>query len=192
MSDRIKFYFAVFFFLVALILPGVGLVVYFGGSVLGQFDFSVGNLVWISVGMAVIFVVFAAIAGFILLNIEDHSWFTVSMPYLTGVLYTILPDFIPLSIDDGAATTAGAIFTFVLALQKNPNTPKWVFLPLVGAAIYAFFGGAFPGPIDELIVDGVAFFIAIYGMRSAPEDEDVIEGEVVEVVPLLEEKQPEG
>jgi hypothetical protein len=179
MSDRVKFIFAVIFFIAALVMPGLGFLVYLAGGASGQFDPTVSSMMWTSLGLVAVFLVFLAIAMYILYHMDDHNWVTVFTPYLTSVLYTILPDFIPFSLDDGAATTAGAIFTFLLALRKNPNTPRWVFFPLATAGIYAFFGGALPGPFDEIIVDGIAFLLAIYGMQQADKDDTIIEGEIV-------------
>ncbi|MCJ7701797.1 MAG: hypothetical protein MUO62_09455, partial [Anaerolineales bacterium] len=64
------------------------------------------------------------------------------------------------------ADDAGAIFTFILTLRKQPGTPRWVFVPLVGAGIYALLGGAIPGPADELLVDTVALILAWLGTRQ--------------------------
>lgn len=160
-SDKIKLALALAFFVAAILFSLGGLVV---GSI--QWDVPTGVAV-----MIVVFLALFTIAGLFLFTLEDLSWLTVSLPYLVGVLYSVFPDFIPLSLDDAAATTAGAIFTFILALRKDPRTPKWVFLPLAAAGIYTFFGGLLPGPIDELLVDGIAFFLAAYGAtRPTPEE----------------------
>jgi hypothetical protein len=46
-----------------------------------------------------------------------------------------------------------------LALRKQPDTPKWAFIFLVGAGIYTFFGGFIPGPLDEFFVDAAALLL---------------------------------
>jgi hypothetical protein len=62
--------------------------------------------------------------------------------------------------------SAGAIFSAFLAIRKNPNAPRWVILPLIAAAVYTFFGGALPGPVDEMLVDTLALLVAVYGSRE--------------------------
>ena len=90
-----------------------------------------------------------------------------------------VPDSIPLvTADDAAATTIGALLSYGIALRKQPNTPKWIIIPLVTAGIYTFFGGVIPGPIDEVFVDVVALVIAWISAREGSkrmlEDEDSI------------------
>jgi uncharacterized membrane protein YccC len=71
------------------------------------------------------------------------------------------------------AVTFGAIFSFLLALRRNPNTPKWVFIPLIIAAAYTFFGGIIPGGLDEIIVQILAFLTYAYGSsRKLPAPEN--------------------
>ena len=153
MSDRSKTILAVLFFIGALILP-------FAGLIIGWWKWNPQTGIFIMAGM---FLAMFVIGGMLLTRVKDISWLTVSLPYVFGALYGFLPDFIPFSVDDAAATTAGAIFSFVLALRKNPDTPKWVFLPLVAAGIYAFWGGYIPGPVDESLVDVLAIIIAGIG-----------------------------
>lgn len=100
-----------------------------------------------------------------------------------------MPDFIIGPIDDAAAVAAGAIFSFVLALRKEPETPKWIVFPLFAAGLYTLVGGIIPGPVDELLVDAVSLGIATYGtvkqLRSGSDfqdnndfiDDDCIEAE---------------
>ncbi|MEN8173382.1 MAG: hypothetical protein ABFS03_10940 [Chloroflexota bacterium] len=156
MSDRFKTIFAVFCFLCALILPLINLAIGWW-----RWDAKVGLILMIAG-----FIIPLAVGGISLYRVKDLSWLTVSLPYVFGGLYTVLPDTIPLlPVDDGAATTAGALLSYALAFRKQPETPKWIFLPLLGAGIYAFFGGTIPGPIDEAFVDIVAFVIAWIGVR---------------------------
>jgi hypothetical protein len=155
MSDRVKIILAVILFISALLLPLVGMAVGWY-----KWDVQTGLLI-----MVAVFVVLFLLAAILLVRVKELNWLTVSLPYVFGALYTALPDFIPFSVDDAAATTAGAIFSFILALRKNENTPKWIFLPLLLAAIYTLVGGTIPGPIDEVLVDVLALLIAGVGVN---------------------------
>jgi len=174
MSDRLKTIFAVICFLSALILPLISLVIGWW-----RWDAKIGFILMI----AGFFIPLVA-GGLALLRVKDLTWWTVGLPYIFGSLYTILPDAIPLlPVDDAAATTAGALLSYALALRKQPDTPRWIFLPLLAAGIYAFFGGTIPGPIDEASVDLVALVIAWIGIwrgRKSPVDVDDTLTEIVE------------
>lgn len=154
MADRVKIILAVILFISALLLPLAGMAIGWY-----KWDVQTGLLI-----MVAVFLILFLLAVLLLVRVKDLDWLTVSLPYVFGVLYTALPDLIPFSVDDAAATTAGALFSFVLALRKNENTPKWIFLPLLLAAVYTLVGGTIPGPIDELIVDVLALFIAGVGV----------------------------
>ena len=159
MSDRVKSIMAVLFFMGALIFPIIGLIVGWW-----KWDATAGFII-----MAATFVMMCVIGGLFLLSVKDLTWVSVYIPYIFSALYGFLPDAIPLSIDDAAATTAGAIFSFGLALRKNPQTPKWIFIPLLAAGIYALAGGTIPGGLDEAIIDILALIIAVIGSRQTPE-----------------------
>ncbi len=162
MSDKIKVFLSILFFAAAIITPLFGIATTIA-ALFGWIDASP----WTGVGIAVVpFLVFFTIGGGLLAWVEDLSWLGVSLPFLAGTMYTLV-DLVPIPIDDAAATTVGAIFTFLLALRKEPNTPKWVFLPLIAAGAYALLGGTIPGPVDELVVDIVALLIAGYGVSRA-------------------------
>lgn len=156
MSDRAKTFTAVLCFLAALILPLVGLLV-------GWWQWDITTGIWMMGGT---FLVLAALGGLILLQVKDLSWLGVYLPYIFGAAYGFLPDAVPLSLDDAAATTAGAIFSALLAVRKQPGTPKWIWIPLMVGGIYALAGGFIPGPIDEFIVDAAALGIAWLGTRQ--------------------------
>lgn len=165
MADKIKTFFALVSFALGVTLPLIGVVASVA-SVLGWID---TNL-WVGVGIAVaMLLVFFLIGVALLASVEDLSWLTVSLPFLFSSLYAWIPDLIPFSIDDAAAMTAGAIFSAFLAIRKNPEAPRWVALPLIGAAAYTFFGGALPGPIDEMLVDILAIVVSVYGARGSGE-----------------------
>ncbi len=156
MSDRMKTLIAILCFLSALILPLVGLLV-------GWWKWDVTTGVWMMGG---IFLVLCILGSLVLFRIKDLSWLGVYLPYLFGAAYGFLPDAIPLSVDDAAATSTGAILSALLALRKQPKTPKWIWIPLLAAGIYALAGGFIPGPVDEFIVDATALGIAWLGTRQ--------------------------
>ncbi len=159
MSDKIKTFLALIFFTLGVTVPLIG-VATFVASALGWIKVAP----WVGIAIAIAtLLVFFAIGVALLAGVKDLSWLTVSLPFLFSALYTWIPDLIPFSLDDAAAMTAGAIFSAFLAIRKNPNAPRWIALPLIGAAVYTFFGGALPGPVDEMLVDGLALLVAVYG-----------------------------
>jgi len=161
MSDKIKIFLALVSFTLGVTLPLVGV-----AAAIASWLGWIKTNPWLAVGAAVVTLfVFFFIGVTLLAWTKDLTWLTVSLPYLFSMVYTLLPDFIPFSIDDAAAMSAGAIFSAFLAIRKNPDTPRWVILPLIGSAVYTFFGGALPGPIDEMLVDILALLIAVYGAR---------------------------
>ena len=170
MSDRGKSILAVLFFVGALIFPIIGLIVGWW-----KWDALVGFII-----MTTTFLVMCIIGGFFLFSIKDLTWVSVYTPYIFSALYGFLPDAIPLSIDDAAATTAGAIFSFGLALRKNPTTPKWIFIPLLAAGIYALAGYYVPGGFDEALVDILALIIAGIGARQGEKKVEIQEAGVEE------------
>ena len=156
MSDRVKAFIAILCFLSALILPLVSLLI-------GWWKWDVTTGIWMMVG---IFLVLCILGSLVLFRIKDLSWLGVYLPYIFGATYGFLPDSIPLSLDDAAATSTGAIFSVLLALRKQPRTPKWIWIPLLAGGIYALAGGFIPGPVDEFIVDAAALGIAWLGTRQ--------------------------
>lgn len=162
MADKLKTILALIFFALGVTLPLIGVAAAVA-SALGWLDTDA----WVGITLAVAtLMIFFLIGVFILASVKDLSWITVSLPFLFSALYSWLPDLIPFSIDDAAAMTAGAIFSAFLAIRKNPNAPRWVAIPLIGAAVYTFFGGALPGPIDEMLVDILAIIVAVYGANQ--------------------------
>ena len=170
MSDRVKIVFAVALFLSALILPFVGLAV--GWS---NWDFETGLIF-----MGVIFLGLFVLGGVVLFRVKNLTWLTVSLPYLFGVGYTLSPDLIPLGGDDAVMTATGSLMAYLLALQKDPRTPKWIILPLLLAAAYTLFGGTIPGGLDEILVNLLAIGLAGYGVNRATK-KDAAEIEIEEI-----------
>ncbi len=163
MSDRAKIILALIFFIGAVTLPLVG-VATFIGSIFG----------WLSLDYqtSLIFFVLALVAlvmgTLLLVSVQKLSWTTVSLPYVTSAVYSILPDLIPGGVDDAAVMLAGSVFSFILGLRRDPKMPKWVILILIAAAIYSIFGGAIPGPLDELVVDVLAWVMSGYIATRQP------------------------
>lgn len=188
--DKYKTILAVICFILALIIPVF--IILGGGSVtvLQMIQKNQGlavdanlsrNLVLTLVGALAAFLVFTAFAIGILYTVKDLSWLQASLPFLFSTIYTtslvdIIPDLAPIigNVDDGAVVTFGAIFSMLLTLHRNARTPKWVFIPLIAAAVYTFFGGIFPGGIDEIIVQVLAYLTFAYGTskRLPPPEEE--------------------
>lgn len=160
MADRIKIILAVVLFLLALLLPWVGLGV-------GWYNWDLQTGILIMFGA---FVALFILGGLALSRVKDLSWLTVSLPYLLSLGYTVSPDLIPLGADDAAVTALGSLMTYALALRKDPNTPRWIIIPLLGAAVYVFFGGIIPGGLDELVVNLLALAVAVMGANRAEKE----------------------
>jgi len=163
MSDRVKIFLALLFFIAAIVLPLIGL-----GIGWVNWDVETGLVL-----MGVTFMAFFILGGVTLYRLEDLNWLTVSLPYLFGLGYTLSPDLIPLGGDDAAVTAVGSVMAYLLALRKDPRTPKWIIVPLLLAAGYTLIGGPIPGGVDELIVNVLAVSIAGYGInRNSKKEED--------------------
>ena len=156
MSDKTKITLAVLSFLSALILPLVGLFVGWW-----KWDMTTGILFMVGV-----FMLLSVIGSLFLFRVKELSWSGVFLPHIFGAVYGFLPDAVALSLDDAATSSAGAILSVILAFRKQPDTPKWIFIPLIAAGIYTLFGGALPGPLDEFIVDALALVFAWLGTRQ--------------------------
>jgi hypothetical protein len=156
MTDKFKTLFSILFFTLSLTLPVLVLI----------YGFNRWDAMTILVGMGAAFGLLFGVGVLFLLQVQDFTWFTASLPFLFSGFFTVLPD-LPGSIDDTAVTTTGALITYFLTLRKKENAPKWILLPLLGAAAYTFFGGTFPGPFDEVFVDILALLVAGAGVRTA-------------------------
>lgn len=161
MSDRLKIFFALVLFISALVLPLVGL-----GVGWYNWDVETGLVI-----MTILFFFVFVLGGVVLLRVKELNWLTVSLPYLFGVGYTLSPDLIPLGVDDAIVTVTGSLVAYVLALHKDPRTPRWIIIPLLLAAVYMFFGGTIPGGIDELIVSILAIAVSGYGINRTTKNE---------------------
>jgi hypothetical protein len=160
MNDRTKLFIAIVFFLAALVLPLIGL-----GLGWYYHDLQTGLLIMFGAFLALFI-----LGGLTLAQVRDLNWLTVSLPYLLSLGYTLSPDLIPLGADDAAVTALGSLMTYALALRKDPNTPRWIIVPLLAAAVYVFFGGFIPGGIDELVVNLLAIAVAAAGANRASQE----------------------
>ena len=185
-------------------------VLYLSMFVLTPVSLAIGWIAWDfrtgAVSALIVFTICFLLASLLLATVEDLSWIAVGMPLSLGVIYTALPEFMMGPLDDAAVMCAGAIFTFVLWLKKQPDTPKWIILPLLFSGLYTLVGGLVPGPVDELLasVIGVGASIAVALKKriggDAPQElevDDIIGGEF-EVQPehqaalVLEQSSREG
>ena len=161
MSDRLKTILAIFLFAGAMLIPLIGLGV-------GWYNWDIETGLWIA---AAIFVSLAALGVVLLFRVQDLTWLTVSIPYLFGITYTLSPDLIPLGGDDAAVTATGSVLAYILALRKDPRTPRWIIVPLILAAGYTAFGGFIPGGLDEIAANLFAVALAGYGINRATANE---------------------
>ncbi len=161
MNDKLKTLLALICFVAALTLPLLGL----------AYGWWRWNVLTGLIIMVAIFVFFFAAGGLALTRVRDLSWLGTSLPFLFGGLYTALPDLIPLQVDDAIATTSGALLSYALAMRKQEGARWWVILPLLAAGIYAFWGSAIPGPVDEIVVNLVALLVAGAGTRETANQE---------------------
>lgn len=141
-QDRKKGRFACVFYALSFILPIISLVVGWVG-----WDWKAGVIAGL-----VTFGLFFLLGSIFTVWIETPSWFTVMLPAIAGLVYGMLPDFIPLPFDDVLVASAGAITSFALAVRRYTDMPRWILAPLLGAALYTLVGSVIPGPVDELLV----------------------------------------
>lgn len=162
MRDRFKIFSALILFAAALVLPLAGLGI-------GWYNWNVETGIYIMVG---IFIALFLLGCLILFRVGNLNWLAVSLPYLFGMGYALSPDLIPLGADDAAVTAVGSMMAYILALRKDPRTPKWIIIPLLLGAVYLFLGGPIPGGLDELIVNILAVAAAGYGIHRATGNQD--------------------
>ncbi len=165
------------------------LAVYLSMMVLPVAAFLVGWIGWdVRIGAAaglVAFVVCFAVGLAYAFFSRDVSPWLASIPYFFGLMYTLLPDFLPGPLDDLAVALAGSVFTFFIWLRRIPDTPRWIIFPLLLASLYTFLGYLIPTPADEMIVFALGAAAAAFGIfyrhtpktaaplvRIAPEPDD--------------------
>ncbi len=155
-TDRNKGCLAGIFFTLSFVLPIVSLIVGWVG-----WGFKVGT-----VASLVTFAAFFILGAISTIWIQTPTWFTVMLPAIAGLVYGILPDFIPLPFDDALVAAAGGIISFALAVKHYTDMPKWIIAPLLGAALYTVVGSVIPGPVDELIVGVISVGLVAVEIRK--------------------------
>jgi hypothetical protein len=130
------------FFVLSFIFPVISLIIGWVGS---------GWKAGVISGL-VTFGLFFLLGSIFAMWVQTPSWFTIMSPTIAGLVYGILPDFIPLQLDAALVAAAGAIISFALAIKHYTDMPRWILAPLLGAALYTVVGSLIPGPVDELIV----------------------------------------
>lgn len=147
-QDRNKGCLSCVFYLLAFVLPAVGLVAGWVG-----WDFKSGVL-----ASVLTFGAFFTLGSIFTIWIKTPSWFMIMLPAIIGLLYSLF-NFLPLPFDDVLVASAGAIISAALAWIKFADMPKWALLPLFGAALYTLVGEFIPTPVDDLLVDVMAIGI---------------------------------
>jgi len=103
----------------------------------------------------------ALLSAISFLRVTDPSWFVVVTPFLLGCAYSLLPDFIPIPIDDLAAVGCGGIVSTILALKRSGSLPVAAVLSMSVAALYTLVGDVLPGPVDEFFVYAITGGISV-------------------------------
>lgn len=98
------------------------------------------------------------LAAFILMmTIANPSPLLASLPFALGLVYTLIPNPIPIPVDAVAASLIGAVFSYVLWLKRWPAMPRWLAWPMLLCCAFNIIGGVIPGPLDEII----AYFLIL-------------------------------
>ena len=169
MRDETKMRLSVLAYFSMIVLPPVGILIGWIGK-----DIRTGLVTGL-----ILFVVFFFLGCVFLAIVNNLSWFAVSLPLIVTTIYTMFPNLLPGSFDDTVVMTAGVMFTFVLWLRKQPETPKWIIFPLLMASLYTLVGDFIPGPVDELIVTVITSGTSILGaLRSGQQSIEVSSDEI--------------
>lgn len=150
MGDTAKGCLAILCFFALLILPVLALAIGWIG-----WDFRTGA----EAGGITAAACFLLIGG-LLLSIRRPSWLAVALPFLMGLGYNILPDFMPGPLGDTVVLTGGSLLTFWLWLRRQPGGTWRILGPLLLAGLYPLLGTLIPGPLDELIVAALGAMVA--------------------------------
>lgn len=167
MKDKQKIRLALFLALCSIIFPGLALIVGWLG-----WDFKFG-----AIGSVVVFAGFFLISGFVLVMVNDVSVLVAMIPFALACIYSIMPDLLPLPIDDTLVVATGAILSFALFLKRDPTIDKKIILSLLFSAVYTLVGGIIPGPVDELLVYSISAGSVVMGAKRAlPSGEQLFDG----------------
>jgi hypothetical protein len=167
-KDRIKGYLSILFFLLALVLPLIGLLA--GGL---RWDGEQSRLVLVEwdwrVSILAAAIAFAACFGLgilFALRVRRPAWPEILLPFASGIIYSVT-NVIPLPFDDILVAAAGAITSYVMALRRYTTAPRWILAPPLAAALYTLVGEFIPGPVDELAVSALAAVVSSVGAGVA-------------------------
>ncbi len=160
MSDRLKTILAAILFLLAVLLP-------WAAFALGWFRWGLEQGVWLGAG---VFLLLAALAVVLLWQLDVVSWLAASLPYLSGSVYTLLPDLLPGPADDAAFSLLGAVLSALLARRRSERLPRWIWAVLLLVALYPLAGGFLPGVLDEGAVELVGYVLFLLAMRGSGEE----------------------
>ena len=97
---------------------------------------------------------------------EDIPMVPASLPFLLGLIYPFLPDYIPGPIEDAVVVAVGAILTFILWKRRKPATPSWLLAPMLLTAVYTLFGAIIPTMIDEAVVYILIVTLVIFSLAT--------------------------
>jgi len=155
------------FFALSFIFPVISLIVGWVG-----WDWKAGVISGL-----VTFGLFFLLGSILAMWIQTPSWFNIMLPAIAGLVYGMLPNFIPLPFADTLVAAAGAITSFALALKHYTDMPKWILAPLLAAALYTVVGSLIPGPVDELIVGFISVGsvgLEIYKHQRASKNQEML------------------
>ncbi len=101
--------------------------------------------------MLITFAVLFLAVGILLLTVRQPTALSASLPFVGALLYTLIPNPVPVPIDAFLAMLAGSLFSYVLWIKRWPALPRWVIGPMLLCSAYNLVGGFIPGPFDEII-----------------------------------------
>ena len=146
------------------------LVAYVSMIVFPIIAFNIGWIGWdihIGVKAALFTFMFWLVSGSaVFFLMEDIPLLPASLPFLLGLVYPFLPDYIPGPVEDTVVVAVGAILTFILWKRRKPATPSWLLAPMLLTAVYTLFGAIIPTMIDEAVVYFLLVSLVIYGLLT--------------------------
>jgi hypothetical protein len=104
---------------------------------------------------------------------EDIPMLPASLPFLLGLVYPFLPDYIPGPVEDTVVVALGAILTFILWKRRKSATPSWLLAPMLLTAVYTLFGAIIPTMIDEAVIYFLLVSLIIFGLVTGLAFHDV-------------------
>jgi hypothetical protein len=136
--------------------------------------------------MVITFAVLVLAAIVLMLTIRRPSAWIASLPFAAGLVYTLIPNPIPIPIDAVLAVLIGGLVSYLLALRRWPRLPRWVAIPMLLCCLYNIIGGFIPGPLDEIIayamILGAGASRAVRGLQeNRPAARQVVDVEAQEV-----------